>query len=61
MAAQALNVMSSRVVRDEFSAFGEFVVAELRSIPPDHAAYVKRKLNRALMDLMDEAELMVSA
>lgn len=46
-------------LRDDFSAFGEFVVSELRSIPPDRAAYVKRKLNRTLMDLMDEVETMV--
>lgn len=62
MAAKALNVMSSRIRQDECSVFGEYVATELRSLPPDRAAYVKRKLTRALLDLMDEvAELMVSA
>lgn len=46
---------------DHLSAFGDFVVSELRSIPPDRAAYVKRKLNRTLMDLMDEVDMMVNA
>lgn len=56
LVAQALNAnsQSSTATRDEFSAFGDFVVSELRSIPPNRAAYVKRKLNRTLMDLMDE-------
>lgn len=48
-------------IDDEYSIFGAFVAAELRSISSDRAAYVKRKLNRALMDLMEEVELMVSS
>lgn len=60
MAAQALKIMTSQVKRDEYSAFGEYVVSELRSIPPVRAAHVKRKLNHALINLMEEVDSMVS-
>lgn len=53
------KVHQQPTAKDEFSAFGEFVTAELRSIQSaERAAYVKRKLNRALADLMDESESM---
>lgn len=60
MAAQALKIMTSQVKRDEYSAFGEYVASELRSIPPVRATYVKRKLNQALINLMEEVDSMVS-
>lgn len=63
MAARALNVMSSKVcerdsqrdiVKDEFAAFGDHIVADLRSLSKEQAAYAKRKLARAWVDILDE-------
>lgn len=57
LAAMALTTMSQT---DQYTAFGDHVAAELRSLTAAQAAFAKRKLARALVDIMDEAVLMVS-
>lgn len=49
----ALNALVEMKEQDEYSLFGEFVASELRTLAPERARYVKRKLTRSLMDLMD--------
>lgn len=58
VAAKAI-VSATKV--DEYTAFAAHVVAELRSLPRDKAIFAKRKLARALVDIMDEVLSMVSS
>lgn len=57
MAAKAICTIAEKTDRnDQFDAFGAFVAAELRSLPLQKGMLVKKKFNRALMDIMDDAE-----
>lgn len=61
VAAKAIASMTASTV-DEYTAFATHVAAELRSLPTrEQAILAKRKLARALVDVMDEVLLMVSA
>lgn len=46
-------------MQDEYSAFADNIAAELRSLPNAQAQQAKRKLARALNEIMED--LMVSA
>lgn len=52
--------MSTLSEKDEYGVFADHIAAELRSLSPTQAGFAKRKLARALVDIMDEAILMVS-
>lgn len=60
LAAQALSAISTRVTtKDEYATFGEYIASELRSLGGQRAVFVKRKLQRAFLEFVEEAELMV--
>lgn len=56
----AVKALGHLAEKDEFGAFGDHLAAELRSLTAWQAAFAKRKLARSLVDVMDEAVLMVS-
>lgn len=45
--------------KDSISAFTDYIGAELRTLSLEKAEWAKSKLNRAFLDIMDEAKLMV--
>lgn len=49
----ALSMLSQN---DEFTAFGEFIAAELRRLSNVAAQQLKRKLNRTLLDFVEMHE-----
>lgn len=60
MAANALSTIAKRSnERDQFDAFGTYVAAELRSLPSTKSILAKRKMARALVDIMEEMHNMV--
>lgn len=53
---QALKKMNEEM-NDEFKIFGDFIAAELRKIPNKiDANRVQRKMQRMLLDFMDELD-----
>lgn len=63
MAVDALQSIqaSSSQPKDKFTALGEYIAAELRSLTPSQAMFAKSKLNRAFNDIIDEAISTVNA
>lgn len=60
MAVQALQSMSQSQPRDSFTALGEYIACELRSLTREQAMYAKQKLIRTFNEIMEEAVLIVS-
>lgn len=57
MAAKAIcSIAEKSKEKDQFDAFGNHISAELHSLPLSKAFYAKRKLARALVDVMDEVQ-----
>lgn len=58
----ALNAMNQALKKmneepnDEFKIFGDFIATELRKIPKEQANKVQRKMQRVLLDFMDELD-----
>lgn len=60
MAANALSTIAKiSNERDQFDAFDKHVAAELRSLPSTKFILAKRKMARALVDIMEEMHNMV--
>lgn len=60
VAMDVLETIRSRP-KDSISAFGEYIVAELRELTPEQVAFAKRKMKRAFDDILDDANSLVSA
>lgn len=52
----AMHALSMLSQNDEFTAFGEFIAAELRRLSNVAAQQLKRKLNRTLLDFVEMHE-----
>lgn len=55
VAFNALNLLKER--EDRFSAYGEYVACELRTLPADRVNFVQRSLTRHLLRLLEAEEL----
>ncbi|XP_065356044.1 uncharacterized protein LOC135950426 [Calliphora vicina] len=61
MALEALQSLRSAdsQPKDACTVFGEYVAAELRNLSPEQASFARAKLRRSLIDILDEAALIV--